>query len=150
MAYLVDANVLITAKRQHYGFEFCPAFWDWLVRENAAGNVFSVEMVGNELTAGTDQLASWAGARGPGFFLPPDASVTTSLAKVGAWLPSSPVRYEPAAIATFLRVAAYFLIGQALAGSHTIVTHETVENTTKRVKSPTCASASGSSACSRS
>ena len=31
MAYLLDANVFIAAKNLHYGFDFCPAFWDWLV-----------------------------------------------------------------------------------------------------------------------
>ena len=27
MAYLLDANVLISAKNLHYGFDFCPGFW---------------------------------------------------------------------------------------------------------------------------
>lgn len=36
MAYLLDANVFITAKNLHYGFDFCPAFWDWLDRAAAA------------------------------------------------------------------------------------------------------------------
>jgi hypothetical protein len=31
MAYLLDANVFIAAKNLHYGLDFCPAFWDWLV-----------------------------------------------------------------------------------------------------------------------
>ena len=31
MAYLLDADVLIGAKNLHYGFDFCPAFWDWLI-----------------------------------------------------------------------------------------------------------------------
>ncbi len=30
MAYLLDSDVFIRAKRDHYGFDFCPAFWDWL------------------------------------------------------------------------------------------------------------------------
>ena len=30
MAYLLDANVFIQAKNLQYGFDFCPAFWDWL------------------------------------------------------------------------------------------------------------------------
>lgn len=34
MAYLLDANVFIQAKNLHYGFDFCPAFWDWLVESN--------------------------------------------------------------------------------------------------------------------
>lgn len=35
--YLLDANVFIQAKNLHYGFDFCPAFWDWLVVQNEAG-----------------------------------------------------------------------------------------------------------------
>lgn len=60
MAYLLDANVFISAKNLHYGFDFCPAFWDWLVRENKAGKVYSIERVGDELLAGADELADWA------------------------------------------------------------------------------------------
>ena len=46
MAYLLDANVFIQAKNLHYGFDFCPAFWDWIDRENAAGKVYSIEKIG--------------------------------------------------------------------------------------------------------
>lgn len=28
--YLIDTNVFIQAKNLHYGFDFCPAFWEWL------------------------------------------------------------------------------------------------------------------------
>ena len=49
MAYLLDANVFIQAKRLHYGFDFCPAFWDWVDRENGAGTVKSIEKVGEKL-----------------------------------------------------------------------------------------------------
>jgi hypothetical protein len=27
--YLLDTNVFIQARNLHYGFDFCPAFWDW-------------------------------------------------------------------------------------------------------------------------
>src|SRR5690606_37672086 len=85
MAYLLDADVFIRAKNLHYGFDFCPAFWEWLVEQNAAGKVFSVEKVGNEVLAVADELSDWARTRGPGFFLRPDASVQKSLAAVSAW-----------------------------------------------------------------
>jgi hypothetical protein len=42
MAYLLDANVFISAKNLHYGLDFCPAFWQWLDDRNLAGTVFSV------------------------------------------------------------------------------------------------------------
>ena len=49
MAYLLDANVFISAKNLHYGLDFCPAFWDWIVTNNASGGVFSIEKVGDEV-----------------------------------------------------------------------------------------------------
>ena len=60
MAYLLDADVFIRAKNLHYGFDFCPAFWDWLVAEHRTGNVYSVEKVGDELQAVADELSAWA------------------------------------------------------------------------------------------
>ncbi|MEI6386650.1 MAG: DUF4411 family protein [Spirochaetota bacterium] len=57
MSYLLDSNIFIQAKNLHYGFDFCPAFWDWLAASNAVGKVFSVEKVGDELIAGSDELA---------------------------------------------------------------------------------------------
>ena len=67
--YLLDANVFIQAKNLHYGFDFCPAFWEWLVDQNAAAIVASIEKVSDELVGGGDELADWAHARGKGFFL---------------------------------------------------------------------------------
>ncbi|WP_083819642.1 DUF4411 family protein [Pseudofrankia inefficax] len=39
--YLVDSDVLITAKNTYYAFDIVPAFWDWLARAHAAGQVFA-------------------------------------------------------------------------------------------------------------
>jgi len=62
MAYLLDAAVFIHAKNLHYGFDFCPAFWDWLIDRNASGQVFSIEKVGSEVHAIADSLSEWAAA----------------------------------------------------------------------------------------
>ena len=67
-AYLLDANVFIQAKNLHYGFDFCPAFWDWLVVQNDKGKVASIDKVADELRAGDDELAGWAAAQGDDFF----------------------------------------------------------------------------------
>jgi hypothetical protein len=111
MAYLLDANIFIQAKRLHYGFDFCPAFWTWLEQGNAAGNVFSIEKVGVELEAGADDLTAWAAARGATFFVPPDNAVLPALTRVSTW--ASGQRYDPAAVATFLQVADYWLVAHA-------------------------------------
>jgi hypothetical protein len=134
MAYLLDADVFIRAKNLHYGFDFCPAFWEWLLVENAAERLFSIEKVGDEVQAVEDELSTWAAMRGIGFFLRPDASVFPALAEVSAWAGGQ--RYEPAAVSTFFQVADYYLVASALAGQHTLVTHEIPSATTRKIKIP--------------
>ena len=134
MTYLLDADVLIRAKNQHYGLDFCPAFWDWLVAGNHAGNVFSVEKVREELQAGADELSGWAWRRGAAFFLSPDASVVPALAAVSAWADGQ--RYTQAAVSTFLQAADYYLVAQARAGGHAVVTHEVASASVRRIKIP--------------
>ena len=103
--YLVDANVFIEAKNRHYGFDFCPAFWDWLIEQNGEGRVASIKKVADELRAGDDELSVWAAARGDGFFLPPDGAVLSALRDVSDW--ANGQGYQPAAVKTFLQVADY-------------------------------------------
>ena len=113
MRYLLDANVFIQGKNLHYGFDFCPAFWDWLVDRNAAGIVGSIEKVSDELVGSGDALADWAAKRGKSFFLMPDDAVLPALGEVSAWATGQ--NYEAAAIATFLQVADYWLVAHAKA-----------------------------------
>ncbi|MCH7626606.1 MAG: DUF4411 family protein, partial [Chloroflexi bacterium] len=122
MPYLLDADVFIRAKNLHYGLDFCPAFWDWLIRENVAGTLFSIEKVGDEVQGVEDELSEWAKARGNGFFLTPTPDVFPALAEVSTWVTSQ--RYEQAAISGFLQVADYYLVSHAQASGYTVVTHE--------------------------
>ena len=133
-AYLLDANVFIQAKNLHYGFDFCPAFWDWLVEQNGAGKVASIEKVADELRAGADNLADWAEVLGDGFFLRPDNVTVPALRTVSDWTSGS--GYQPAAVATFLQVADYWLVAQALAYSCIVVTHEVPADTIRKIKIP--------------
>ena len=132
--YLLDANVFIQAKNLHYGFDFCPAFWDWLVLQNQEGKVASIEKVGDEIHAGEDALADWAKERGDGFFLRPDDAVVPALGTVSQWANNS--NYEPAAIATFLQIADYWLIAHAIAHGSTVVTHEVPADSIRKIKIP--------------
>lgn len=132
--YLLDANVFIQAKNLHYGFDFCPAFWDWLMQQNYAGRVASIEKVADELHAGGDELAEWARNRGDGFFLRPDDAVAGAFNTVSDWAHRQ--GYEPSAVATFLQVADYWLIAHALAHDCTVVTHEVPADTIRKVKIP--------------
>lgn len=68
MAYLLDANIFIQAKNLHYGMDFCPAFWDWLIKKNSKQKLFSIEKVGDELKAIEDDLSKWAKEQGQSSF----------------------------------------------------------------------------------
>jgi hypothetical protein len=134
MAYLLDANVFIQAKNLHYGLDFCPAFWEWLIEENRANRGFSIEKVGDEINAGDDELSRWATHRGERFFLKPDPALPAALGTVSTWV--SGQRYDPAAVNTFLQLADYYIVAHALVHNHTVVTHETISTSRKKIKIP--------------
>lgn len=134
MAYLLDANVFIAAKNQYYGFDICPGFWDWLTWKNQEGAVYSVESVWNELRAADDELSTWASERGADFFLRPVADVFPCFNEVSDWANSQ--TYDQAAVNTFLQAADYFLVAQAKAWGHTVVTLEISRQSQKRIKIP--------------
>jgi hypothetical protein len=90
--------------------------------------------VGDELSAGGDELAGWADSLDEGFFPPPDANVLASAQRVSAWVLQQ--GYEPAAVNTFLQVADFWLVAAALAGHHTVVTHEVASPSAKKIKIP--------------
>jgi predicted nucleic acid-binding protein len=134
MAYLLDTNVFIQAKSLHYGFDFCPAFWDWLVEKNREGDVLSIEKVFDELQGRGDELSQWASQRGERLFLKPDSALLPALATVSQWV--SAQTYSPAAADRFLQLADYYLIAYALAHGHTVVTHEKPANSINHIKIP--------------
>ncbi|HEY8750312.1 MAG TPA: DUF4411 family protein [Tepidisphaeraceae bacterium] len=140
MTYLLDSNVFMSAKQLHYGFDFCPAFWEWLIRMNGAGKVFSIEKVADEIQAGADELSDWAAKLAAGFFQSPDQQTLPALTAVSQWASQYAFpdgkHYTPAAISTFLQIADYYLVAQALAGGYTIVTHEVPANTVSKIKIP--------------
>jgi predicted nucleic acid-binding protein len=135
MAYLLDANVFIDAKNRYYGFDLCPGFWDWLLREHGAGRAFSVRHVGDELLAGADTLAGWAENRGDAFFLPPDAATLTAMGKVAQWV-TAQGGYTSGAVNTFFQAADFYLVAHAVARGDTVVTHEVPRPSVHRVMIP--------------
>ena len=67
-------------------------------------------------------------------FSSPDDPVVPALGRVSAWATSQ--TYEPAAIATFLQVADYWLVAHALAHNFVVVTHEVPSDSTRKIKIP--------------
>ena len=120
--YLIDSDVFISAKNLHYGFDIVPAFWDWLGQSHAAGRVFTVERVAQEVMAGGDDLAKWMANQPETFVLKPTANDQQALQRVSTWAANA--AYRQGAAATFLGAGDYFLVAQALSLGYTVVTHE--------------------------
>ncbi|NOD90864.1 MULTISPECIES: DUF4411 family protein [unclassified Ruegeria] len=57
--YLIDANVLITAKNTYYPLEHIPQFWEWLVVQGDAGRIKMPREIYEEVSGGSDDLADW-------------------------------------------------------------------------------------------
>ncbi len=139
MAWLLDSDVFIQAKNMHYGFDFCPAFWEWLERENKEGRLYSIERVSQELLKGDeDNLYVWAEEKGRDFFLPQRLIPDSSLKRVSSWVDREKAvqRYEQTAVNEFLSVADFHLIAHALAENHTVVTHEKSNNSKRKIQIP--------------
>jgi len=136
MAYLLDTGVFIEAKRRFYGLDFCPGYWDWLMRGADAGTLRSIERVADEIGAQQDELSAWAATLPKDFFFRPDATFSDAFQRVSQWALTS--GFRPAAYNEFLDVADSFLIAQALAGDHTVVTLEKPATTPskKKIKVP--------------
>lgn len=134
MTYLLDSNVFIEAKNRYYGFDFCPAFWDWIIEKNNKNLVFSIEKVSDELAAGSDELATWASQFGKELFLVPDDKMNMSFGPVSRWTYTK--KYDVAAINTFFQSADYYLVAYAHAHDLVIVTHEVPSPTVRNIKIP--------------
>jgi hypothetical protein len=132
MAYLLDTGIFIEAKRRFYGLDFVPGYWDWLMREAATGVLRSIERVADEIGAQQDELSTWAAMLPDGFFLRPDNTFSAAFQRVSQWALAS--GFQAAAYNEFLDVADSFLVAQALAGNHTVVTLEKPATTPSKRK----------------
>lgn len=137
MAYLLDANVFIAAKRFHYGFDFCPGFWEWLIKANLAQVIFCIDEVVKELNNSKDELADWIEKHKKSFVIKDDGSLSVAYRAVSRW--ATEHGYTDAAINEFFQAADYHLVAHALAGKHAVVTYEATSTSQKRIKIPdTC------------
>ena len=96
--YLLDTNVFIEAKNRYYGFEFCPAFWSFLILANKRKEVFSIDKVKEEICKGNDYLKKWVKDKGKGLFLDIDKKVAKKFNEVAEYIKNKEYTEEAAKI----------------------------------------------------
>lgn len=152
MAYLLDTNILISAKNA-MPLDLFPSFWDKLREHVLNGNVYSSVKVNDEINRGhgDEDLVRWINSLPTSFFLPFDtAIILQKYAQVIAWANQNP-QFLPAAKHEFASasVADAFLIATACANKMKLVTNEISEpNRRNRVKIPDAARAFSVPCCS--
>ncbi|MPQ75765.1 DUF4411 family protein [Hydrogenovibrio sp. JE_KL2] len=135
MKYLLDSNTYIQAKNQYYGMDICPAYWEWLDQQFAYGELGSINMIGEELKAGDDELAEWAKDR-PDHFITNDDNPTQQIfTQIAAFVMAG--NYNSGNRDHFLAKADPWIIAKAKSIGATVVSHESrLEPNTKKVKVP--------------
>lgn len=131
--YVLDANVFIQAHRTYYGLDLCPGFWDALVRENAARQVFSIDKIKAELLAIDDDLSEWVKETAPAalFKGTADIEVAEMFRDLLNWVQGEK-QFTSAARAAFADAADGWLIAYARVNGCVVVTHEELAPEAKR------------------
>lgn len=123
--YLLDSDSFIRSKREHYAFDFCPAYWEALLRGFSTNRIHSIQPIRRELLRGKDALANWVRDDVPEAFFSSveDAGVEAAYRKVMNWAQNHE-QYTQAAKQAFARSADPWLVAYAAAHGDQVVSYE--------------------------
>lgn len=125
--YIIDSDVLITAKNRYYAFPICPGFWESLLHGHSQGQLHSIDRVKQELLNGgpNDDLVQWVSKSVPASFFHScgDQDVIDVFGEIMLWAQRHP-RFTDAAKAKFASGADGWLVAYGKVHQITVVTNE--------------------------
>lgn len=125
--FVLDSDVFIAAKNAYYAFDFCPGFWDGIIRAHAQGRARSIDRIRAELLAGRkeEDLVLWVKNKLPEEFFHDSnsAEVSGAYAEVMLWVQRNP-RYFDRAKAKFATEADGWLVAYSMVHGTEVVTNE--------------------------
>lgn len=139
-SFLIDSDVLITAKNRYYSFSICPGFWQSLLRGYSNQQIYSIDRVKYELLNGSpeDDLYKWVDNEVPSAFFQScgNQDVVTAFGEVMLWAQRHP-RFTDAAKAKFASGADGWLVAYSRVHQTTVVTNEErAPDSQKNIKLP--------------
>lgn len=114
--------------------DICPAYWNWLDKQFDLGFAASIQMIGEELKNGNDELSEWAKARPEHFINNDDIETQEVFINIVQIVMTGD--YNIANRDNFLDKADPWIIAKAKTLNATVVTHEVSQLSTKKVKIP--------------
>lgn len=138
--YVIDSDVLITAKNSYYAFDLCPGFWKSLLDKHQSGLVHSLDRNRMELQQGRDDddLVQWVNDSVPAdFFLSTrQTDVAAAYTAVMLWAQRN-AQYFDNAKAKFATGADGWLVAYArLHGSVVVTLEESRPESRNQIKLP--------------
>jgi len=134
-SFCLDANIYIQAKNGPYGFDIVPGFWTWLDTLLIKGDIYSPNMVYEELIAGKDQLSDWAKERkNSGLFQNPSADIQSFFGEIATHVVETyPTHHHQ----PFLEGADPWVIAHAKINTSIVITSEKfLKGNPQKVKIP--------------
>ena len=135
--YLIDSDVLITAKNRYYAFPICPGFWNGILHGHSCRHLYSIDQVRKELLLGNDDLAQWVRQSVPaGFFLTSESDeIAAAYGEVIRWV-TGHTQYRDEARTRFASGADGWLVAHGIVTGQTVVTNEQPRPKSHSVKLP--------------
>lgn len=138
--FCLDSNIFIEAKNRFYGFDFVPAFWDFLEKEFSKGSIYSSQMIYKELDAKDDDISQWIkNIDQKEVFIIPNESVQKEYGEIADFINNEVAKrkYRAADVKNFLDKADAWVIAQAKVDGTIVATQETkIQAYSKKVKIP--------------
>ncbi len=137
--YLLDSDVLITAKNQYYAFDLCPGFWQCVLHHHREGRVFSIARVRRELLAGgEDALVRWVKDSVPDDFFKSETEAEIRVFdEIMEWVEGRDPRWSASAKEEFALGADGWLVACGRFLGATVVTNErSAPESRRKVKLP--------------
>ena len=125
--FLIDSDVLITAKNAYYAFDICPGFWDSLIHHHESGSVHSIDRIRLEVLAGRkeEDLVQWVKHTVPAEFFrsTQNADVIATYQEIMLWVQRNPQFFDTAK-AKFATEADGWLVAYGRVYGMEVVTNE--------------------------
>ena len=121
--YAVDANVLISAYRDHYPPDLFPGVWDFMAHHIAEGRLLIIDRIRSEITS-PPELVQWTDRASNGAFISTVSQpIAVSYGEMADWIQGNP-QFLPAASEEFARGADGWLAAYARVTGAVLVTNE--------------------------
>lgn len=145
--FVIDSDVLVTAKNRYYAFSICPGFWHSLLHGHHNQRLHSIDRVRQELLNGSpdDDLVQWVGNVVPSSFFHTcgDQDIIIAFGEIMLWAQRHP-RFTDAAKAKFASGADGWLVAYSRVKGATVVTNEErAPDSQKNIKLPDVCDAFG-------